>query len=412
MQIVVVVGAGLADEPIADLDGKTPLDRARTPHLDHIASRGIFGLTRTISRGAPVDRDAGLLAVLGYGPTENAGAGVLEAIGLGVRLGPDDVAFRCDLVGLETSAEGRLVLRDPAATVTDPEMGRTLAADLAPAVAGAGFILHPGLGHRHVLVWSGGDDRVRTTAPCAMLGKPIDGSLPDGAGADALRALIDSSQALLAAHPICRALREQGFAAPGALWPWGGGRRPSLKGMARLGVAGAIVAVAPHAIGAGLLAGLAHVPPTGAAGTLDTDLRATVEQGLRALDRHDLVVIHVEGPNTAALLGDAQRKVGAIERLDEEVVGPVLEGLRRRGGAWRLLVMSDHAAPSATRAPTAEPVPFAVYVSDDDQKTRGVERGFSERDARDQGIFIPEAHGLLERVCRRAERAVAPVRDA
>jgi 2,3-bisphosphoglycerate-independent phosphoglycerate mutase len=409
MKIVVVVGAGVADEPIADLDGKTPLDRARTPHLDHIASRGIFGLTRTISRGAPIDRDAGLLAVLGQAPAESAAAGVLEAIGLGVALGPADVAFRCDLVGLETSPEGRLVLRDPAATLADPEMGRTLAVDIAPAVASAGFTLHPGHGHRHVLVWSNGDDRVHTTAPYAMVGKPIDGALPDGPGAEALRALIDGSQALLAAHPICRALREQGGAAPGAFWPWGGGRRPSLRGTARLGVAGAIVAVAPHAIGAGVLAGLTHVPPAGA---VDTDLRAAVEQGLRALDRHDLVVIHVEGPNTAALLGDAQRKVGAIERLDEEVVGPVLEGLRQRGGAWRLLVTSDHAAPSATRAPSAEPVPFAVYVSDDDQKTRGVERGFSERDARDQGIFIPEAHGLLERVCRRSESATAPARDA
>jgi 2,3-bisphosphoglycerate-independent phosphoglycerate mutase len=390
MKIVVVVGAGLADEPVGDLDGKTPLDRARTPHLDHIASRGIFGLTRTISRGSPVDRDGGLLAVLGYGPAEQVGAGVLEAIGLGVSLGPDDVALRCDLVGLDTSAEGLTVLRDPVAALADAEMGHTLAADLAPAFASAGLSLHPGLGHRHALVWRAGDDRVRTTAPCAMVGKPIDGFLPDGPGAEALRALIESSRALLAEHPLCRALREQGGAAPGALWPWGAGRRPSLKPLARLGVAGAIVATAPHAIGAGLLAGLEHVPGSG----------TEAEQGLRALERHDLVVIHVEAPNTAALLGDAHRKLAAIERLDQEVVGPVLEGLRQRGGPWRLLVTSDHAAPSATRAPSAEPVPFAVYISDDEQKARGIERGFSERDARDQGIFIPEAHGVLERVCR------------
>jgi 2,3-bisphosphoglycerate-independent phosphoglycerate mutase len=263
-----------------------------------------------------------------------------------------------------------------------------------------------------VLVWRGGDDGVRTRPPYAIVGKGIDESLPDGPGADVLRALIESSQALLAEHPFCRALREQGGAAPGALWPWGPGRRPSLQTMARFGVAGAIVAGAPHAIGAGLLAGLTHVPATGAPGAFDADLRATVEQALRALDRYDLVVIHVEAPNTAAMLGDAQRKVGAIERLDEEVVGPVLQGLRQRGGAWRLLVTSDHAAPSATRTPSAEPVPFAVYVSDDDQKTRGLERGFSERDARDQGIFIPEAHGLLERVCRRAEQSAASARGS
>ena len=390
MKIVVVVGAGLADEPVGDLDGKTPLDRARTPHLDHIASRGIFGLTRTISRGAPVDRDAGLLAVLGYPPAEQVGAGVLEAVGLGIPLQPDDVAFRCDLIGLETAADGRTQLRDPVAGLVDPEMGRTLAADLAPGLARGGLTLHPGLGHRHVLVWRAGDDAVRTTAPHAMVGKPIDPFLPSGPGADDLRALIESSQALLAEHPLCRAFREQGGAAPSALWPWGPGRRTSLKPLARLGVAGAIVASAPHALGAGMLAGLAQVPAGG----------TEVEQGLRALERHDLVIIHVESPNTAALLGDAHRKIAAIERLDEEIVGPLLEGLRQRGGPWRLLVTSDHAAPSATRAPNAEPVPFAVYVSDDEQKPRGVERGFSERDARDQGIFIPEAHGVLERVCR------------
>jgi 2,3-bisphosphoglycerate-independent phosphoglycerate mutase len=393
MKIVIVVGSGLADEPVGDLDGKTPLDRARTPHLDHIASRGIFGLTRTISRGAPIDRDGGLLAVLGYGPDHQVGAGVLEAVGLGIALQANDVAFRCDLVGLDTAPDGGTILRDPIAGLADAELGRTLAADLAPAVTGAGFSLHPGSGHRHVLVWRGGDDGVRTTAPYAMVGKPIAGFLPEGPGSEGLRALVESSRALLAEHPMCRALREQGGLPPGALWPWGPGRLPSLEPLARLGVAGAIVASAPHAVGAGLLAGLTHLPAAGAG----------VEEGLRALERHDLVIIHVEAPDTAALLGDAHRKIAAIERLDEEVVGPVLEGLRQRGGAWRLLVTSDHAAPSATRAPSAEPVPFAVYVSDDEQKAQGVDRGFSERDARDQGIFIPEAHGVLERVCRRAE---------
>ena len=247
MKIVIVVGAGLADEPVGDLDGKTPLDRARTPHLDHIASRGIFGLTRTISRGAPVDRDGGLLAVLGYAPAEQVGAGVLEAVGLGVPLGADDVALplrprRARDVGRGTARCS--AIRSPGSA--DAEIGRTLATDLAPGLASGGLTLHPGA----------------RPPPRARLARgrrrgPDDGALRDGreadrplpaagaAGGESCGRSIESSQALLAEHPVCRAFREQGGAAPSAFWPWGAGRRPSLQPLARLGLVGAIVAVRP-----------------------------------------------------------------------------------------------------------------------------------------------------------------------
>jgi 2,3-bisphosphoglycerate-independent phosphoglycerate mutase len=408
MKVLLVVAAGLADEPIAELDGKTPLDRARTPHLDHLAARGILGLTRTIARGDPLDQDAGLLAALGHPPAVHVAAGVLEALGRDVALDAGDVAFRCDLVGLEAGPDGRTLLREPAA-LADGDAGRALVAELAAALGSDALALHPGAGHRHVLVWRGGDDRVRTRPPFTLLGKPIEGLLPDGPGAEGLRALVQRSRAVLGEHPACRQLREQGVAAPDALWPWGAGRRVAVEPLTRLGVAGGFVAGAPHAVAACRLGGLARVPLAGATGWLDTDLRAKAAAALAALERQDLVVIHVEAPNAAAALGDAHRKLAAIERLDEELLGALLEGLRQRGGPWRLLLTSDHAAPCALRGPSSDPVPFAVYVSDDEQKARGVDRGFSERDARDQGIFIPEAHGLLERLCR---RAAGPAREA
>lgn len=407
MKIVVVIAAGIADEAVAELDGKTPLERARTPHLDHLASRGILGLTRTVARNEPLDRDAGLLAALGRRAADGgAAAGALETMGLGVQLGPGDVALRCDLVGLGTGDDGRTLLRDPAVAIGEAE-GAALVAELAPALAGGALALYPGRGHRHVLVWRGGDPAVRTRPPWAVVGKPIDGALPEGAGADALRALVEGSRTLLADHPACRALRERGAPAPDALWPWGAGRTPALEPLGRPALAGALVAAAPHALGAGALAGLACVPVDGATGAVDTDLRAKAREGLAALDRFDLVVVHVEAANAATALGDASRKLATIERLDEELIGSLLEGLRQRGGPWRLLVTSDHAASCAGRAPTAEPVPFVVYVSDDEQKARGVARGFNERDARDQGIFIPDAQGVIERVCRRAQAATA-----
>jgi 2,3-bisphosphoglycerate-independent phosphoglycerate mutase len=163
---------------------------------------------------------------------------------------------------------------------------------------------------------------------------------------------------------------------------------------------GAVVAATDLVHGAGLLAGLRRITVPGATGFLDTDFRAKAEYGLRALDAGDFLLVHVEAPDEAGHMGDAQRKIETIERFDEEIVGPVLAALRQTGGEWRVLVMPGHATACALRTHTAEPVPFTVYVAGDEAKSRSIARGYSEREARDQGIFIPEAHTLMERLLR------------
>jgi len=401
MKFVVVQGQGMADEPIADLGGKTPLEVARTPHLDHLAARGILGLTRTIPRGVPAGSEVGTLSVLGYDPAHySASRAPLEAVSLGVELGPEDVAFCLSLVTVE-AVEGGDVMRDHTGGGVSTAEGAELAADLQRLLGGEGVEVHPGVRHRHLVVWRRGESRMRTIAPHALLAKPIAGALPTGPGADVLQALAARAQGILAEHPVCRARLERGERAPTGIWLWGQGRRPSLPTLReRFGVAGAVAAEVDLANGLGLVVGLARVEPRDPTG-VDPDLRTRTAHALQSLAEREFLFLHVEGPDEAGHAGDPQRKVEAIERLDADVLGPLLEGLRQSGDDWRLLVMPDHPTPCGLRTHTDEPVPFIVYVGTDDRKTRTVARRYSERDARENGIFVPDGHTILGRLLRR-----------
>jgi len=368
-----------------------------------MASRGILGLTRTIPRGLPPGSDVGTMSVLGYDPARyHTGRSPIEAASMGVELGPEDVAFRMNLVTLETAESGGEIMRDFAGGHPSREEGAAIVVDLARALGRDGLELHPGISYRHLLVWRKGESRMRTTPPHDLSDKPIARAFPEGPGAEVLRELIERSRSLLAEHPLCEARRARGERAPTALWFWGQGRRPRLPTLReRFGIEGAVIAAVDLVNGLGVLAGLARVTVPGATGYLDTDFRAKAEYGLRALAERDFLFLHVEAPDEGGHLGDPQKKVEAIENFDEKTVGPLLEGLRAMGGEWRVLVMPDHPTPCALKTHTADPVPFVVYVSADEQKPRALSRGYNERDARDQGIFIPDGHTLLERLLRR-----------
>jgi len=398
VKYVVLLADGLSDEPIADLSGRTPLDHARTPHLDRMASLGILGQTRTVPAGLPPGSDVGTLSVLGYDPVRyQGGRAALEAAALGIRLGPEDVALRCNLVTLETPDGGAEVMVDFAGGHPGDTEGRELVAELSCQIGRGAVEFHPGRRYRHVAIWRNGDIRVRTAPPYDLTGKPVADAPPAGPGAEVLRDLIQRSRAVLAVHPVCQARRAREARVPTAIWLWGQGRRLELP---RFRMPGSVVSASDLVRGAGVLANLRPIDVPGATGGLDTDLRAKVEYGLRALGDRDFLLLHVAAPDEASHMGDAPRKVEAIEQFDEQVVGGMLAGLRAAGGDWRVLVVPDHASTCAGRTHTAELVPFVVYVSADDARAKGVERRYSERDAREQGVFIPEAHTLLDRLLR------------
>src|SRR5579885_3074833 len=379
MKVVIIQAGGVADEPLAELGGKTPLEAAATPHLDRLASRGILGLTRTVPRGLPPESQVSALSVLGYDPRRYPCARApLEATALGISLGPSDVAFRLDLVAVEAAEDGTEVLRDATAGGLTDEEGRLLLGDLARALAREGLAFHAGSAHRHLLVWHGGEPRMRTVPPAEVLDRPIAAALPEGPGAAVLRDLMAGAR---------------GVRAPTGVWPWGQGRRVELPALGqRFGVAGAVVSADGVVRGLGAAAGLRVAGPP--------EPGAEVACVLEALGGCDFVLLHLKAPDACGHRGDVPQKLAAIEALDAKIVGPLLDGLAAAGADWRLMVLPDHATPCAERRHTAEPVPFVVAVAADLAKAAGQARGFRERDARELGIFVPEAHTLLERVLR------------
>ncbi len=397
MKCVVVVVDSLGQASMGEPGSKTPLEQARVPTLDRMAARGIMGLTQTVPRGTAGSSEAGMLAALGYDPAHvQIARGTLAAAGLGVELGANDVAFCATLVTLERTEDGTEIMRDAAGGRLPLDEARAVANDLARGLGGYALQLHVGRGAQHVLIWRGGEADVRTTAPTELVDKPVAGAQPSGRGAETLTDVMTRARGILADHVVCRTRLARGERAPTALWLWSAGKRGALPTLHdRFGADGTIVSLVPTVRGAGVLAGcgLGKCEDTGG---FESGLPARVVATLQALQERDLVVLHVEAPDDPAYDADPHRRVQVIEQIDEHVVGPLVAGLNATGADWRVLVLGSFAAAVAT----AEPVPFVVYVAADEHKQRSASRRFHERDAREQGVSVPEGYSLIARMLR------------
>ena len=401
MKYIIVQGDGMADRPLPDLGGRTPLDVAQTPNLDRMASRGILGMTPTIPRGLSAAGEIGTMSILGYDPRcYQAGRSALEAASLGVALGPEDVAYCCGLVSIDRS-EGVERMQDVTAGRLGSAESAGLMADVQRALGNGEFEFHPGLGPRHLLVWRKGQEAAGGAAPHDIAGQAIAAHRPTGAGAETLRRLMERAGMVLRDHTINHERRARGEPAATDVWLWGCGKSlevPTLK--ARFGLDGAVVAAMDLVNGLGVLAGLDRVRVPGATGSLDTDYGAKVAHGLQVLDDHNFLFLHVQAPDEAGHMGNVAEKIKAIEAIDSLVIGRLFDGLAQFGD-WRLMVLPDHVTPCALKVHTDEPVPFVVFSSNDLAKAKGPSRRYTEADARDDGIFIPEAYTLIERLLRR-----------
>ena len=400
MKFVVVQGDGMADRPLEVLGGKTPLEAAHIPNMTRMAANGILGVTPTIPNGMSPSSDVGTMSILGYDPRlYHTGRSPIEAASMGVDLGPDDIACRCNLVTIGQSDDGEVMV-DFTAGHIGSEDAALLLGDLGERITGDDIEIHAGVSYRNLLVWRGGVGDMKTTPPHDITDRPIAGHLPTGSGAARLQELMDGSRAVCSEHAVNVARRSRGEREATQIWLWGQGRKPHLPTLReRFGLSGAVIAAVDLVNGLGVLAGLDRVDVPGATGYLDTDYGAKAEHALRALVDHDFVFVHVEAPDEAGHMGDAGAKVSAIEAIDSLIIGRLLAGLQAFGD-WRLMVLPDHATPCALKTHTEDPVPFAVFSSADICKTRGTTRRYTEADARDQGIFIPDGHTVLERFLR------------
>ena len=368
MKYVVVLPDGVSDLPIKALGDRTPLEVAKHPNMDWIAREGITGWAHTIPQGFAPGSDVGCMSVFGYDPhTYYTGRAPLEAAAQGIALTERDVAFRCNTV---TVKDG--VMADYSAGHIDSSESSQLMQMANELLGKYGMRFYPGVSYRHLAVvtssvWgvtSKSLSETRCTPPHDISGKPIAPHWPIGAGAEQLTQIMLQSATLLPAHPVNRQRIAKGQPPANMLWFWGQGTAATFPPFQQqYGKRGGCISAVDIVRGLGRLVGFDIIPVPGITGYFDTNYQGKAEYALKALDDHDLVLIHVEPTDEAGHMGDAQKKIQAIEDTDRLVVGTLLEGLKRRGEPFAVLVVPDHPTSTTLKTHVAEPVPFALYAT-------------------------------------------------
>lgn len=393
MKYIVLLGDGMADYPVAELGGKTPLECARTPHMDRIAREGTLGLIETIPAGFKPGSDVANLSVLGYDPREfYTGRGPLEAANMGIELGPRDVAFRCNLVHLG-EGEDPVMADYTAGHITTAE-ACLIIADLQKRLNCPEYQFYPGVSYRHLFVWRKGLENMETTPPHDITGRPTGAYLPKGEGADFLHLVAVRARELLQDHPVNLARAAKGKKSANAIWLWGQGRAPQMVKLTdRYRLKGSVISAVDLLNGIGVYAGLTPIRVEGATGYIDTNYKGKARAAIESLEKGDFVFVHVEAPDEMGHEGNIEGKIKAIEDFDEKVVGEVLATMPTLGPV-RLMVLSDHPTPLSIKTHAADPSPFAVISSiPAENLVSGL--AYSERDARRTAVFFSPGHSLM-----------------
>ncbi len=394
MKYVILLGDGMADYPLPELQGKTPLCAAHIPHMDRMASEGTLGLIDTIPPGFTPGSDVANLSVLGYDPSVyHSGRGPLEAASMGIHLAPDDVAFRCNLVTFGSGNE--TVMEDFTAGHISSEEARRIVMDLDAELGSLDITFYPGVGYRHLMVYKGGSASLKTVPPHDITGQAIAGHLPLGDGSEQIRWLMERSRAILKNHRVNRERAAQGKRPATSIWLWGQGRAPAMKPLTdRYGIRGGIISAVDLLKGIGTYAGLEVLPVEGATGYTDTNYRGKAEKALDFLKDGDFVFLHVEAPDEMGHEGDIDGKVRAIEDFDREVVGTVLSGIPSLGD-FKIMVLSDHPTPIALKTHSSDPVPFAVLSSIEGENA-ATGAFYHEAAARDTDLMVSPGYLLMD----------------
>ncbi len=394
---ILLLGDGMGDYPIPELGNRTVLEVAKTPAMDYLAERGSVGLAQTISPGMPKGSDVANLSILGYDPARYyTGRAPLEAANMGLTLAPDEVAFRCNLVNVQTPSTDSLLKQG---IMIDYSAGHITSSEAEPLIrlvdeklGNQAWRFYPGVSYRHLMLAKNGPEKIDCTPPHDIPNKPLFAYLPQGEGAEALISLMQASYEILSAHPVNLVREKAGKLPANLIWLWGQGRMPSLVSFQeKYGLSGSIISAVDLVKGLGRIAGLEVIEVPGATGYLDTDFEGKAQALLRSIEKQDFCYLHLEAPDEAAHNGDVQAKIQAIELFDARIIGPVIKGLQGRKDV-RVLLLCDHLTPIAVRTHTDDPVPF--LISSLDAEPQAGQR-YTEAAAKASGIFFSEGHRLL-----------------
>lgn len=399
MKYIVVLGDGMADEPIDSLGGKTPLQVANKPVMDQMAKASEQGLARTVPSNLPAGSDVANLAMLGYDPQKYySGRSPLEALSIGVDMSDTDIAIRCNVVTVAEDGdyEDKEIIDHSAGEITTEE-AKILIEAVRQELETEEFKFYPGVSYRHLTIWDKGEV-VELTPPHDILGKKIGDYLPKE---DKLKAMMKKSFDILNHHPINEARASKGLNKANSIWFWGAGTKPALDSFEdKTGMKGAMVSAVDLLKGIAVGANMRNLDVEGANGGLDTNYKGKAQAAIDALleKGDDFAYIHVEAPDEMGHQGSLEHKIQAIENLDNQVVKVIKDALEEAGEDFRMLIGPDHPTPIAIRTHTKNPIPFMIYDS-----TKSVEGQdeYSEEAAKKAGVVVDNGYELMSRLLQK-----------
>ncbi|MCI9369264.1 MAG: cofactor-independent phosphoglycerate mutase [Lachnospiraceae bacterium] len=395
MKYMIILGDGMADEPIAELGGKTPMEYASTPAMDKLSKMSEIGLVHTIPQGMKPGSDTANLSVLGYDPKiYYTGRSPLEALSIGVDMKPTDIALRCNIVTVSTDDlpyEEKTIIDHSSGEISTEEASvllKVVRRELENEV----YKFYDGISYRHLTIWDKGEV-VPLTPPHDILGQVIGKYLPED---NVLREMQKKSYEILAEHPINKERIKKGLNPANSIWFWGAGTRPELSSFEeKTGKKGAMISAVDLLKGIAVGAGMTNISVENANGGLHTNYKGKAEAAVKALteDGFDFVYVHIEAPDEMGHQGSYEKKVQAIQYIDENVVKHVTEELENKGIDFRILVLPDHPTPVRIRTHASDPVPYMLY---DNTKKREESWNYNEREAKESGIYMEEGYRLIE----------------
>ncbi|HLD70254.1 MAG TPA: cofactor-independent phosphoglycerate mutase [Candidatus Omnitrophota bacterium] len=393
MKYIVVVPDGMADDPVEILGNKTPLEVARRTNMDYLAQHGMTGLVQTIPDGMSPGSDIGNLSIMGYDPRKYFfGRAPLEAANLNIILKDDEVAFRCNLVTVSNNQ-----MADYSAGHISTKEAGLLIDGLNKKLGSAKFKFYPGKSYRHLLVvrFNAIPEllKIKCTPPHDIAGRDIKNYLPQGALAQEILDLMESSKEIFLNHPVNQVRIDLKENPATMIWLWGQGTRPHLPlFLEKFGLQGSIISAVDLVNGIGRLAGLEVVQVPGATGYYDTNYLGKAEYAFHALKKKDFVYVHIEAPDEAGHNGDIKMKISAIEKIDREIIGPLLKHCAKKEN-FRIVVLPDHATPVEKRCHVSGPVGFVMFG-------RGIvpdgSSEYTETAAKERGLKFKNGEELME----------------
>lgn len=394
MKYIIVLGDGMADEPIESLGNRTPLAYANTPVMDRLSKKSEIGMVHTIPEGMSPGSDTANLSVLGYDPKiYYSGRSPLEALSIGVPMKDTDIALRCNIVTIseeDIPFEERTIIDHSSGEISTEDCAVLLEA-IRKELETDFYKFYVGTSYRHCLIWDKGEV-VELTPPHDVLTQAIGKYLPEDA---VLREMMEKSYHILVNHPINIERKKKGLNPANCCWFWGAGTKPMLDSFEeKTGKKGMMVSAVDLLKGIAVGAGMGVSIVEGANGGLHTNYEGKTQAALKAIleDGYDFVYIHIEAPDEMGHQGSTERKVTAIEYLDQKVLKPLTHKLDEEGTEYRLMVLPDHPTPVRIRTHTSDSVPYLLY---DSRRPCSSNWNYNEAEAKDGGIYISKGHELI-----------------